>query len=156
MKKKLVLAFGIVIFVIIALSWRIASANPIKCPPGQEKENGCVWAQHRVTGKCMWLPAKSVNPPWVPRPSGTCPIRSLVTATVVIIVEPTNTPFRPTNPPNNTTATKAPPNNSNPKSIPTSEDPGIGASCDYCSLVSTIAAAQATQAAAAATMAAKP
>ena len=152
--KKAVLVLTIVIFIIIALSWRLASANPNLCPPGQEKANGCVWAQHQVTRKCMWLPAQSVNPPWVTIREGTCPAAPRITpypppvettvppivVTVITVVPITTTPQSGSNP-----NTNADPGNS-------SSAPG----CDICSLLQTIAAAQATQAAAAATMAAKP
>jgi hypothetical protein len=51
--------------------------GPNDCPQGQEEANGCKWAQHRVTGNCMWLPANSVSGPWVELPPeiprGVCP-----------------------------------------------------------------------------------
>jgi len=56
--------------------------NPNECPPGQEKQNGCKWVQHRITGNCMWLPEQAVAWPWEEvSPEGYCPPLETPTAT---------------------------------------------------------------------------
>lgn len=65
-------------------------ANPNKCPPGQEKASGCVWAQHRVTGNCQWLPANSNAQAWNPVPDNTCPdLVQPVEASATAVLHPT-------------------------------------------------------------------
>lgn len=58
---------------LVVLTSQPAAAQGNPCPPGQEEKNGCKWVQHRVTKKCMWLPAHSVSDPWEIVPVGTCP-----------------------------------------------------------------------------------
>jgi hypothetical protein len=62
---------------LLFLAVQTGSAQNQQCPPGQEEANGCKWAQHQVTGNCMWLPANSVSGPWVELPPevprGYCP-----------------------------------------------------------------------------------
>ena len=66
--------------------------NPNECPPGQEKQNGCKWVQHRITGKCMWLPENAVADPWVEvSPDGYCPPLPTETATATRESKPTVT-----------------------------------------------------------------
>lgn len=87
-----VLAFVILIAILAAGSDQQVFAQGNPCPPGQEEQNGCKWVQHRITGRCMWLPAQAVSDPWVIVPVGTCPsLDPQPTATNTSVPQPTAT-----------------------------------------------------------------
>lgn len=71
----------------------IVEANPNKCAPGQEKKDGCLWVQHRVTGKCMWMPSESDGAAWNPVSEGTCPPLAIDTSTVQPVIYSTTVPL---------------------------------------------------------------
>lgn len=95
------------VLLIPVLSGYIAQANPNKCPPGQERKEGCKWVQFQGNkndaryGKCMWLPEDAVANPWVVVPENTCPelehptATVAATATVMPLIAPSSTPFMP-------------------------------------------------------------
>jgi hypothetical protein len=109
--KKIMMSAAVCILALLAvfflLNYQSGSAqepkNPNLCPPGQEEQAGCKWCQHRVTGKCMWLPAEAVAGPWVEiSPAGYCPPLQpeatstatgtpTSTATSEVVVTPTST-----------------------------------------------------------------
>ncbi len=87
-----ILASVILIAILAAGSYQQVFAQGNPCPPGQEEQNGCKWVQHRITGRCMWLPAQAVSDPWVIVPVGTCPsLDEQPTATNTSIPQPTAT-----------------------------------------------------------------
>ncbi len=78
-----------------------------ECPPqGSNSNITCVWTQHRVTGKCKWIPSHSLHWPWEKVPEGTCPTLPQPTATPVqltpVTPQPTNQPIQPTDKPDPT------------------------------------------------------